>query len=143
VPTFKQLFDRNESWHLSIIADSALVCTRANLEQIQFLLGHASIQTTERYLGSRQNFQSGERSAGAELCSIGGQASWRLKCNVISRDLISHRHAFRRTLHCQMASATDTRSAVRSIATESGPPEVQISGVDLRPGVLDLLRRQL
>jgi integrase len=27
------------------------------LEQIQFLLGHASFQTTERYIGSKQKFQ--------------------------------------------------------------------------------------
>jgi hypothetical protein len=33
------------------------------LEQIQFLLDHASILTTERYLGCKQNLEeSGERS---------------------------------------------------------------------------------
>jgi len=27
------------------------------LEQVQFLLGHASVQTTERYIGSKQNLR--------------------------------------------------------------------------------------
>jgi hypothetical protein len=29
--------------------------TEGELEQIQFLVGHASVQTTERYLGCKQN----------------------------------------------------------------------------------------
>lgn len=37
----------------------ARLCHEAGgeLEQIQFLLGHASVQTTERYIGCRQNFK--------------------------------------------------------------------------------------
>ena len=37
---------------------------RAPLEQIQITLGHASVQTTERYLGLQQNLSS--------LCAVGG-----------------------------------------------------------------------
>jgi integrase len=32
--------------------------TGGELEQIQFLLGHVSVQTTERYLGSKQRFRN-------------------------------------------------------------------------------------
>jgi site-specific recombinase XerD len=34
------------------------------LEQIQFLVGHASVQTTERYIGSKQKLQD----AGTSHC---------------------------------------------------------------------------
>jgi hypothetical protein len=33
VPTFEQLLDRYESWHLSIIADSWTLCTRAGANE--------------------------------------------------------------------------------------------------------------
>ena len=32
--------------------------TGGELEQIQFLLGHVSVQTTERYLGCKQRFRN-------------------------------------------------------------------------------------
>jgi site-specific recombinase XerD len=32
--------------------------SEGELEQIQFLLGHASVQTTERYLGCKQRIRS-------------------------------------------------------------------------------------
>jgi site-specific recombinase XerD len=39
---------------------SARLCHQSGgeLEQIQFLLGHVSIETTERYLGCKQRFQN-------------------------------------------------------------------------------------
>lgn len=49
-------------WHVVKAAAQRRTCARlchlagGELEQIQFLLGHASVQTTERYLGCKQKF---------------------------------------------------------------------------------------
>jgi site-specific recombinase XerD len=42
-----------------LLRTCARLCHEAGgeLEQIQFLLGHASVQTTERYIGCRQNLR--------------------------------------------------------------------------------------
>jgi integrase/recombinase XerD len=48
----------------------AKLCRKAggDIEQIQMLLGHASIQTTERYLGTEQNLATAVNDAlGLEL----------------------------------------------------------------------------
>ena len=50
------------------------------LEQIQFLFGHASVQTTERYLGCKQNLgTSGERPfSTSERMSSSRRNMWNL-----------------------------------------------------------------
>jgi len=50
----------SQSWRLTIFAGHAKLCQASGgeLEQIQFLLGHVSVQTTERYLGSKQRIRS-------------------------------------------------------------------------------------
>jgi len=55
---------RNAVWtaspRLIFVAPVPVCVTRAGgeLEQIQFLLGHASVQTTERYIGYKQRFRN-------------------------------------------------------------------------------------
>jgi hypothetical protein len=51
---------RSKSLPLTIYVEHARgFATRqvANLEQVQFLIGHVSIQTTERYLGCKQRIR--------------------------------------------------------------------------------------
>jgi len=49
-------WDRN-TWNLTFSRTCAKLChtSGGESEQIEFLLGHASVQTTESYLGCRQN----------------------------------------------------------------------------------------
>ncbi len=59
-------FSTTRAMGLEQLAPHDMRCTCAklcrkrggDLEQIKFLLGHASIQTTERYLGAEQDFVS-------------------------------------------------------------------------------------
>ena len=46
-------------WHVMTSVGRGLLCheRRGELEQIQFLLGHVSDQTTERYLGCKQRLR--------------------------------------------------------------------------------------
>ena len=47
-------------WPLTTFAGPARLCRDAGgeLDQIQFLLGHVSVQTTERYLGCKQRLRN-------------------------------------------------------------------------------------
>jgi hypothetical protein len=52
---------RQKHWSGEVgAARSARLChaSGGELEQIQFLLGHVSVQTTERYLGCKQRIRS-------------------------------------------------------------------------------------
>jgi len=54
----------------------ARLCHQAGgeLEQIQFLLGHVSVQTTERYLGCKQRFRNAVNDRiGLEPDGVGSQ----------------------------------------------------------------------
>ena len=46
------------------LAPASVMVLEANVEQIQFLLGHALVQTTERYIGCRQKFNKRRSTIG-------------------------------------------------------------------------------
>ena len=48
---------KSQTWHLMIFAERVPAYAISRVEQIQFLLGHASVQTTERYLGCKQKLR--------------------------------------------------------------------------------------
>jgi hypothetical protein len=52
---FTHLRQREQHWAIVDLIGKACHLAGGELEQIQFLPGHVSIQTTERYLGCKQN----------------------------------------------------------------------------------------
>jgi integrase len=50
----------SSSWHRTTfvaVAHVSAMAREVNSKQIQFLLGHASVQTTERYIGCKQKLR--------------------------------------------------------------------------------------
>ena len=63
-------------WRLTIAGAAARGCVMGSggeLEQIQFLLGHASVQTTERYIGYEQRLREAVNNGlGIALSGVDG-----------------------------------------------------------------------
>ena len=71
---------REDHWVIAAPHDLRRTCARlchqagGELEQIQFFLGHVSVQTTERYLGCKQRFRNAVNDRiGLEPDAVGSQ----------------------------------------------------------------------
>jgi hypothetical protein len=83
---------------------------RRELEPIQFLLGHASVQTTERYLGCKQRIRQGV----SDRVDIGAQAAGQSLAR--SQDVMGCSH--------QLQGGINGRLRVKSCALTPEHPKV-------------------